>query len=47
MDNQALIDRVTREVMVALKNPTTAPAAEVGSTCNVESGLDCLEWGSA
>lgn len=45
MDNQALIDRVTREVMVALKNPTTAPAAEVGSTCNVESGLDCLECG--
>ncbi len=45
MDNQALIDRVTREVMVALKNPTAAPAAEVGSTCNVESGLDCLECG--
>jgi deoxyribose-phosphate aldolase len=45
MDNQALIDRVTREVMVALKNPTTATAAEADSTCNVESGLDCLECG--
>lgn len=44
MDTQALVDRVTRDVMAALNSSPAAPSSG-GSACNVENGLSCLECG--
>ncbi len=45
MDTQLLVDRVTREVMTALRGTTrTAPAAS-SAACALENGLSCEECG--
>ncbi|MDP8214699.1 MAG: deoxyribose-phosphate aldolase [Candidatus Euphemobacter frigidus] len=43
MDTQALIERVTKEVMAALEGD--APSALSASACAVENGASCLECG--